>query len=62
MPLEKKRTVFGRRKVGLDKTAFLIELRKDSLMVRELWSRRERSVRLEQLIDLVIRHNISENG
>lgn len=48
-----KRKVFGRRRIEMDKTAFLIELREETLVVRERWSRREREATFPELVNFV---------
>lgn len=47
----RQRKVFGRRRVTVGGATFRIEMRKNSIVIRELYSRRERTISLAELVD-----------
>jgi hypothetical protein len=51
--MTKKRRVFGRRKVKRGDVVYRLEMRKDKLAARELYSRREFTMTLNEIVDVL---------
>lgn len=51
---QRKRRVFGKRRIDLCGSTYMVRMEKNRIVGRELWSRREYEMSLHELVDTLI--------